>query len=62
MDARSAAALPTVYEADQVSVHGFDSNTPHVRYVKDGVAHELQCDYIAGCDGFHGVCRASVPG
>jgi len=61
MDARSAAALPTVYEADQVSVHGFDSNTPHVRYVKDGVAHELQCDYIAGCDGFHGVCRASVP-
>ena len=61
MEARSAAALPTVYEADQVSVHGFDSNTPHVRYVKDGVAHELQCDYIAGCDGFHGVCRASVP-
>ncbi len=61
MEARSAANLPTVYEADQVSVHGFDSNTPHVRYVKDGVAHELQCDYIAGCDGFHGVCRASVP-
>jgi p-hydroxybenzoate 3-monooxygenase len=61
MDARSAAALPTVYEADQVSVHGFDTSTPHVRYVKDGVAHELLCDYIAGCDGFHGVCRASVP-
>jgi len=61
MDARSAAGLPTVYEADQVSVHGFDTSTPHVRYVKDGVAHELQCDYIAGCDGFHGVCRASVP-
>ena len=61
MAARAAAGLPTVYEADQVSVHGFDSNTPHVRYVKDGVAHELQCDYIAGCDGFHGVCRASVP-
>jgi len=61
MDARSAAGLPTVYGADEVSVHGFDSPTPSVSYLKDGVRHEVQADFIAGCDGFHGVCRASVP-
>ena len=61
MQARTAAGLPTVYEAHEVSVHGFDGSTPSVEYVKDGVRHTLQCDFIAGCDGFHGVCRASVP-
>jgi p-hydroxybenzoate 3-monooxygenase len=62
MDARSAAGLPTVYSAANVSVHGFDGTQPFVRYEKDGQTHELQCDFIAGCDGFHGVCRASVQG
>ncbi|MEO6274358.1 MAG: 4-hydroxybenzoate 3-monooxygenase [Rhodoferax sp.] len=61
MDARSAAGLTTVYQAAQVSVHDFDSSTPRVRYQKDGQNFELECDFIAGCDGFHGVCRASVP-
>ena len=61
MDARQAAGLPTVYEASDVSVHDFDSTRPRVKYRKDGVEHELDCDFIAGCDGFHGVCRASVP-
>ncbi len=61
MDARSAQGLPTVYEAQDVSVHGFDGNAPCVRFVKDGVAQQVDCDFIAGCDGFHGVCRASVP-
>jgi p-hydroxybenzoate 3-monooxygenase len=61
MEARSQAGLPTVYEAEDVSVHDFDSAQPKVRYKKDGVAHEISCDFIAGCDGFHGVCRASVP-
>ncbi|WP_088279524.1 4-hydroxybenzoate 3-monooxygenase [Ideonella sp. A 288] len=61
MAARAEAALPTVYEAENVSVHGFDGDRPVVRYTKDGAAHELQCEFIAGCDGFHGVCRASVP-
>jgi p-hydroxybenzoate 3-monooxygenase len=60
MQARAAAGLLTVYEADNVSVDGFDG-APVVRYRKDGVAHELHCDYLAGCDGYHGVCRASVP-
>ena len=61
MDARSAAGLTTVYQAAHVSVHDFDTATPRVRYQKDGQNVELECDFIAGCDGFHGVCRASVP-
>ena len=61
MEARAAAGLPTVYEAKDVSVHDFDTDHPRVRYVKDGASHEIECDFIAGCDGFHGVCRASVP-
>jgi p-hydroxybenzoate 3-monooxygenase len=60
MDAREAAGLPTVYEARNVSVHDFDTARPRVRYQQDGADHELECDFIAGCDGFHGVCRASV--
>jgi len=61
MDARHAAGLPTVYEARNVTVHDFDTRKPRVRYEKDGQAHEIECDFIAGCDGFHGVCRASAP-
>jgi p-hydroxybenzoate 3-monooxygenase len=61
MEARAAAALPTVYEARDVAVHGFEGAKPHVAYRKDGREHRLDCDFIAGCDGFHGVCRASVP-
>ena len=61
MHARAAAGLTSVYEAKEVSVHDFDSERPRVRYLKDGAAHEIECDFIAGCDGFHGVCRASVP-
>ena len=61
MDARSAAGLPTVYSAANVTVNDFDTDHPVVRYEKDGQTHEVMCDFIAGCDGFHGVCRASVP-
>ncbi len=61
MQARAAAGLTTVYEAKAVSVHGFDGTQPRLRYTKDGITQELACDFIAGCDGFHGVCRASVP-
>lgn len=53
--------LPTVYEAADVQLHDFDSKQPSVSYTKDGVKHAVQCDFIAGCDGFHGVARASVP-
>src|SRR5688572_9373530 len=61
MQARKAAGLTTIYEAADVSVHDFDGAKPVVRFTKDGQAQELECDFIAGCDGFHGVCRASVP-
>ena len=61
MAARAAAGLATVYQARDVAPHGFDGATPHLSYRHDGQARELQCDFIAGCDGFHGVCRASLP-
>ena len=62
MAARALAGLPTVYEVgDTVSLHGFDGNAPQVHYRKDGREHRIGCDFIAGCDGFHGVSRASVP-
>ncbi len=61
MNARAAAGLPTVYEAANVSIHDFDGSKPRVAYEKDGKSVEVECDFIAGCDGFHGVCRASVP-
>ena len=61
MHARQAAGLPTIYEAHNVQVHEFDTAKPRVTYEKDGQTHAIECDFIAGCDGFHGVCRASVP-
>ena len=61
MDARAAAGLTTVYDAQNVQVHDFDGQHPRVTYEKDGRTHELACDFIAGCDGYHGVCRASAP-
>src|SRR3954454_2995217 len=60
MNARRAAGLTSVYEAADVKPHDFDTDHPRVTYVKDGVTHEIACDFIAGCDGFHGVSRASV--
>jgi p-hydroxybenzoate 3-monooxygenase len=59
--ARLADGGIIVFEGGQVSIHGFDGDAPVVRYEKDGNSHELRCDYIAGCDGFHGICRSSVP-
>jgi len=61
MHARDTDGLTTVYEAEGVSVHDFDGARPRVRYQLGGASHEIECDFIAGCDGFHGVCRTSVP-
>jgi len=61
MAAREASGLTTYYEAQSVQIHDFDSAHPSVSFMKDGVTQTIQCDFIAGCDGFHGVCRASVP-
>ena len=61
MQARAVAGLPTVYEARNTAVHDFGTTRPYVTWDKDGQSHRLDCDFIAGCDGFHGVCRASAP-
>jgi p-hydroxybenzoate 3-monooxygenase len=61
MNARKAAGLTTIYQAADVKPHDFDTDHPRVTYVKDGVGHEIASDFIAGCDGQHGVSRASVP-
>ncbi len=61
MDARTASGAPVFYEAADVAVHDFDGEHPSVTFTKDGQRHTIECDYIAGCDGFHGVSRKSVP-
>ena len=61
MNARTAAVLITVYEAKDAQPHDFDGGHPRVTWVKDGVTPEIDCDFIAGCDGFHGISRVSVP-
>jgi p-hydroxybenzoate 3-monooxygenase len=61
MAARDAAGYPAVYEAQDVSVHDFDGPAPRVRYRQHGQTHEIACNVIAGCDGFHGICRPSLP-
>jgi p-hydroxybenzoate 3-monooxygenase len=61
MDARAASGARSIYEAHDVKPHGFYGDKPRVSFVKDGETMELECDYIAGCDGFHGVSRQSVP-
>src|SRR6187549_3068810 len=60
MEARKAAGLTTIYQAANVQPLDFDGGKPRVTYEKDGQSHVLECDFIAGCDGFHGVSRATV--
>ncbi|MFZ0660886.1 MAG: 4-hydroxybenzoate 3-monooxygenase [Candidatus Binataceae bacterium] len=60
-DARIAANGPIFFESKDVSVHGFDGVAPAIRFKSGGAEHELRCDFIAGCDGFHGICRPSIP-
>ncbi|WP_303831796.1 4-hydroxybenzoate 3-monooxygenase [Asticcacaulis taihuensis] len=61
MDACEARGTPLVFEARDVVLHDFDGDAPYVAYMKDGVTHRLDCDFIAGCDGAHGVSRATLP-
>ncbi|MBD8892778.1 4-hydroxybenzoate 3-monooxygenase [Roseibium litorale] len=61
MDAHTARGAQVIYEAADVQPHDFDTASPRVTYQKDGVTHEIACDFICGCDGYHGVSRASVP-
>jgi p-hydroxybenzoate 3-monooxygenase len=59
--ARLAADGQIVFEAANVSVHGFQSNAPYILYEHDGRPQRLDCAIIAGCDGYHGICRDSIP-
>ncbi len=61
IEARTATTRPLFFEADRVSVSGLDSTAPSIRFQHDGVDHDVRCDFIAGCDGFHGICRPAVP-
>ena len=61
IEARATAGAPSIYEAHDVSLHDFSGNRPRVTYRHDGGNGEITCDFIAGCDGFHGVSRRTVP-
>jgi len=59
--ARLKDGAPLLFDCGDVSVDGVTSDEPVVRYTHDGQEHELSCELIAGCDGFHGVCRSAIP-
>lgn len=61
MEARARVGGESIYEAEDVTPHDFDGEHPYVTYRKDGIEQRIDCDIIAGCDGFHGVSRQSVP-
>ena len=60
-NARIATGGQVFFEVQDVAIHDFNDAKPKIRYRKDGSDHELVCDFIAGCDGFHGICRPSIP-
>ena len=59
--ARLAEGLPLLFEVADVRVHDLDTDRPGIRFTHDGAEHALACDVVAGCDGYHGVCRPSIP-
>ncbi len=60
-DAREAAGGQTIFNVEDVVIQGADTDNPHVYFTVDGEAKRIDCDFIAGCDGFHGVSRKSIP-
>jgi len=61
IEARLAAGGQIEFEITEASVHDFDGRAPKIRYKRGGEPREIACDFIAGCDGFHGICRPSIP-
>ena len=61
IEVRKATARPLHFEAEHVSVDALDSSAPMLRFRRGGVDHQVRCDFIAGCDGFHGICRPTIP-
>ena len=60
-DARDAVGRPTLFDVDEVAIEGADTDTPVVTFRHSGERKRLECDYVAGCDGFHGVSRRTIP-
>ena len=58
--ARLGEGLPLLFDVNEVSVHGFEGDEPFVRFEHGGDEHRLDCDVVAGCDGFHGICRPAI--
>ncbi|MBB5886103.1 4-hydroxybenzoate 3-monooxygenase [Xanthomonas sp. LMG 8992] len=61
MDARRAAGATTLYSVEDVQLHDIDGSQPWLSFVQDGVTQRLDCDYVVGCDGFHGISRRAIP-
>ncbi len=61
MDARATSSGQIVYNAQNVQITDLDSETPKLTYTKDGAEQTVVCDFVAGCDGFHGVSRKTIP-
>ncbi len=61
ISARTETGRPLIFEVSDVSVYGLESEQPAIRFTKDEESFEIRCDFIAGCDGFHGICRESIP-
>jgi p-hydroxybenzoate 3-monooxygenase len=61
IEARLESGAPLLFEAEAVALHDLDTERPRIAYRHDGAEHELVCDVVAGCDGFHGVSRAAIP-
>jgi len=59
--ARDAIGATILHQVDQVQIHDADTDKPYVSFVRDGSEHRIDCDFIAGCDGFHGVSRKTIP-
>ncbi len=61
MEARAAAGLTTYYESSEAQIHDIESDAPYVTFSNNGEQYRLDCDFVAGCDGFHGVSRKTIP-
>lgn len=61
MEARKACGATSIYEVANVRIEGVTTEKPYVLFEKDGEAQRIDCDYVAGCDGFHGVSRQTIP-
>src|SRR5262245_12705955 len=61
IEARLAAGEDILFEAEAVSIEDADGNSPKIRFRQDGAEKVLACDFVAGCDGFHGTCRSMIP-